>query len=218
MLSIITRRLVVPSELVPRLALLRTLPNPNKSVRCFAHLKSQEAMLKSKIKEVKFKEPADRYSPHDNRASKLITFVENREYQRALSLVNQGGLSPDAHSSGENTVLTDCAKRGDVNGMKFCLNELGANPYTSCHCPLHQSAFHYASMNGHIECLKVLYEHIDCKNNLYADHKNLLTSSGKTPLDVAKNKQTRDFMLNYKAKSKIELSQTEHLKLTAPDR
>lgn len=181
-------------------------------VRNFAHLKSQEEMLKAKINRIKLSEPLDRFSPYDKRTSKLITYVENREYQKALALID-AGLNPDAHTSGENTVLTDCAKRGDVHGARFCLRELKVNPFVSCHCPDHRSAFHYASMNGHINVLKELYDHIGDVN-----HKDLLTSSKKTPLELAKNQETKQFMLNYKAKTNLELNSMEQLRLTAPDR
>lgn len=181
--------------------------------RQFSHLRSQQEMLKQKIKEIKMNEPIDRFSPHDPRASKLIVFVKNREYNRAISLVKEGGLSPDAHRSGENTVLTDCAKRGDVFGTRFCLKELGANPFASCHCPDHRSAFHYASMGGYTEVLEVLYDHVGG-----TDSSNLLTSSGKTPLDVAKDVKTKQFMTTYKAKTTSSLTTDEKLKLTAPSR
>jgi hypothetical protein len=182
------------------------------NIRCISHLKSQNDMLKQKINRLCKEKPINRFSPYDERTPDLISFVKNKEYEKALRLVNNNNLHPDAHSYWENTVLTDCAKRGDIDGTIFCLKQLNASPFVSCHCPDHRSAFHYASMEGHIEILKILYDHVGNTND-----SNLLTSSGKTPLDVAKNDKTKIFMISYKTKTKNTLTYEDILKLQAPN-
>lgn len=181
--------------------------------RHFSHLK-QNDMLRSKISKIIEDRPIDRHSPHDNRTSDLIKMITNKDYSGAIILVKYKGLDPDSHNRGENTALTDCAKRGDLDGTVFCLKELKCNPFVSCHCPDHRTCFHYSAMGGHIDILKVLYDHIGDTYN-----KNLLTSSGRTPLDVAKDEKTRIFMLTYKAQSKddlLKLKEPELIKLKAP--
>lgn len=173
---------------------------------------SQEELLRTKLINNK---SVDRYSPSDGRTTKLIDYVKNKDYTNALKLVKQEGLHPDSHNYDENTVLTDCAKRGDVDGVKFALNRLGCSITVSCHCPKHRSCFHYASMEGHINVLDVLYRFAE-KNNMHDI--NLLDVDGNTHLDVARDNATKSFILkNENTVARCQLSNSQIYKLRAPD-
>lgn len=156
----------------------------------------------------------DRFSPGDNRASKLIEYVRLKKYSKALDLVEKEGLNPNSHSWSENTVLTDCAKRGDVEGVKFALNKLKCSITVSCQCPKHRSCFHYASLEGHLNVLYELYKFSN-ENNIDV---NLLDSDGKTHLDVAKDENTKKYIESYKKSvSHCQLSGSQIFKLKAPN-
>jgi len=174
---------------------------------------SQADLLKNKIKDNKL---PNRFSPEDDRARKLIKFVENKQYHKALHLVKEDGLSPDSHGWNENTVLTDCAKRGDVEGTRFSLYKLGACLTASCHCPKHRSCFHYASLGGHVNVLKELYCFADLNS---INDINILDSDGYTHLEVAKDDVTRKFIIENKKNvlSCSQLSSKQILRLKAPD-
>lgn len=172
---------------------------------------SQNQLLKIKLKEHK---SVNRYSPEDDRAEQLIDYVRNKQYDYALKLVKEG-LHPDSHTWNENTVLTDCAKRGDVDGTKFALNRLKCSITVSCHCPKHRSCFHYASLNGNKNVLYELYKFAE-ENDI--DEINLLDSDGNTPLEVAKDEQIKQFIItNKKTVKRSQLSETQFYKLKAPD-
>lgn len=181
-----------------------------RGVRYFAL--SQDQLLKMKLSEHK---SVNRYSPEDKRAGKLIDFVRAGQYDRALKLVKEEGVHPDSHTWNENTVLTDCAKRGDVEGTRFALNRLKCCITVSCHCPKHRSCFHYASLNGHTKVLYELYKFAE-ENNIYDI--NLLDSDGNTHLEVAKDETVKQFiMANKRTAIRCQLSGTQIYKLTAPD-
>lgn len=173
---------------------------------------SQEQLFRMKINDNK---SVDRHSPSDKRASILIDYVRNKDYVSALRLVKEEGLHPDSHNYNENTVLTDCAKRGDVNGVIFALDRLECSITVSCHCPKHRSCFHYASLGGHINVLDVLYRFADKKG---MHDINLLDSDGNTHLDVAKDDATKSFILrNKNTVARCQLSNSQIYKLRAPD-
>lgn len=179
--------------------------------RQFAILQDSD-ILKRKLQEHR---SVNRYSPKDNRAGKLIDYVRNGHYDRALKMVKEEGVSPDSHTCNENTVLTDCAKRGDVEGTKFALNRLKCCITVSCHCPKHRSCFHYASLGGHVNVLYELYKFAE-ENNIHDI--NLLDSDGKTHLEVAKDENTKKFIMrNNMSALRCQLSGAQIYKLTAPD-
>lgn len=173
---------------------------------------SQDQLLKMKLTEHK---SVNRYSPEDKRANKLIDYVKNKKYDQAIRLVKEEGLHPDSHTWNENTVLTDCAKRGDVEGTKFALTRLKCCITVSCHCPKHRSCFHYASLNGHINVLYELYKFAD-ENNI--NDINLLDSDGNTHLEVARDETVKRFiMANKRTAERCQLSGAQIYKLKAPD-
>jgi hypothetical protein len=196
--------------------MIRSLRVLNSNLRAtgyksFANL-TQEQLLKSKLAEHK---TVNRYSPEDKRAGKLIDYVRAGEYNKALKLVKEEGVHPDSHTWNENTVLTDCAKRGDVKGTRFALNRLKCCITVSCHCPKHRSCFHYASIGGHTNVLYELYKFAE-ENNI--PDINLLDSDEKTHLDVAKDEKTRQFIIsNERTAIRCQLSGTQVYKLKAPD-
>jgi ankyrin repeat protein len=102
----------------------------------------------------------NRVSFQDTRAGELIAAVQNHNYGKATRLVSApGGVHVDAHTPGENTPLTDAAKRGDVAALRFLLSQLHANPHASCDCPSHRTACHYAAKYGHLDAMRCLIEH-----------------------------------------------------------
>ena len=129
--------------------------------------------------------PVNRVSEYDSNASQFITYIQNNKYDKAMKMTQNGEVHVDAHTWGENTALTDAAKRGDTRGVNVLLRDFKANPYASCDCPYHKTAFHYAAENGHIDTLRVLLEFIGPDGKI-----NILDNRGKTPLDVALNDKT----------------------------
>lgn len=128
----------------------------------------------------KIKEPPR--SVYDERAKKLISMVlEKKNYSAAIKLVEKDEVHPDSHDKDENTLLTEATKRGDLTAIKFAIEKLGANPDSSCDCPLHNTALHYAAFNGNHEAARLL---LTLKAN-----PNLINSEGKTILDIAINNQ-----------------------------
>lgn len=122
------------------------------------------------------KEPPESL-PHP-RAHELITEVlEKKNYVKAFKMVNDEDVSPDCHDEGENTLLTEAAKRGDIKALNFIIDKLSASLDTSCDCPVHRTALHYAAQNGNREVVKLLLEK--------GANPNLLNSYGETSLDVA---------------------------------
>jgi len=142
---------------------------------------------------IKSSKQVSRVSRQDDRAGKLITAIRDRDYAKAESLVKRNGLNPNSHDWNENTALTDAAKRGDVDGVSFILGSLGANPYASCDCPHHKTAYHYASENGHAGVLEVLLK--------YGNIVNVLDSRKYTPLDLAKDDKTRKILIEAGSKT-----------------
>jgi hypothetical protein len=117
-------------------------------------------------------------STNHPRAHELITAVlEEKDYKKALKLVKEDEIHPDAHDNNENTLITEAAKRGDLKAIAFAIDELGSSPDASCDCPVHMTALHYSSINGNYEAINLLLKK---KAN-----PNLINSYGQTPLDVA---------------------------------
>jgi hypothetical protein len=125
--------------------------------------------------------PAIRVPPRSvfhHRAAELIDAVlVQKNYDKALKLVEEEEVHPDAHDKGENTLLAEAAKQGDVEAIRFAIGTLGSSPDSSCDCPAHKTALHYAVERGHLSAVKCLLE-------LRADP-NLINSYGQTPLDIA---------------------------------
>lgn len=119
--------------------------------------------------------PRSIYHPQARRL--IQTLLEEKDYEKALSIVHEEEVHPDSHDIGENTLLTQAAKLGDIKAIRFAVDELGACPDTSCDCPAHRTALHYAVKNKRPDVIKAL---LDKKAN-----PNLLDSLGNTPLDIA---------------------------------
>lgn len=134
-------------------------------------------------------------STRDSRVHELITAVlDQKDYPKALRLVKEKEIHPDAHDAGENTLLSEAAKRGDIQAMYFAVRELGASPDTSCDCPAHRTPLHYAASRGDAAATKVLLD--------LGANPNLINTFGETALDVAvKKQQTEVIDLLKKAES-----------------
>ncbi|MDF2577679.1 MAG: ubiquitin-protein ligase mind-bomb [Chlamydiales bacterium] len=147
----------------------------------------------SSLSSVTIKEPPR--SIYDPRAGELIKLVlSKKNYNRALVLVNTEELHPDSHDKGENTLLSEAAKRGDVTVICFAIDELRASPDTSCDCPAHRTPLHYAVSKGHLPAVEALLKR--------GAHPNLINSYGETPLDLAyiENDQSIiDLLISYNA-------------------
>jgi hypothetical protein len=131
----------------------------------------------TKITYQKVKEPPRSvYSSNANTLIKLVLVDKN--YPKALQMIDNESVHVDAHNKGENTLLTEATKRGDLKGMEFALNKLEASPDTSCDCPDHRTALHYAAMTGNEKAVTLLLK--------YSAQVNLITSSGSTALDLAR--------------------------------
>lgn len=58
----------------------------------------------------------------------------------------------------ERTALTDAAARGHIVGLRFLLEELGADPHVSCDCHLghRHTALHYAAERADTAAMELL--------------------------------------------------------------
>lgn len=144
-----------------RINIIRKLSTDSDVIEMFKKTSSRAVRLQS------------RFTP---RASELITAIQNKQYERAEILVRDVKVNIDGHNKYENTALTDAASRGDNEGINV-LYKLGANLHATCDCPANRTALHYASMNGHVETVKLLLK-------LGADP-NLKDSGGNLPIHVA---------------------------------
>lgn len=116
------------------------------------------------------------------RAGELIeTVLDKKNYPKALQMVLEQEISPDSHDKGENTLLTEAVKRGNLEAVIFITEKLGASLDTSCDCPAHNTPLHYAKDPKIVEYL------------LKAGARpNLINSFGKTTLDVATAKGRKE--------------------------
>ncbi len=141
---------------------------------------SQKRFYSSSSNELRLQVKLPLNSMHSPYARQLICAVlDEKDYKTALQLVNNEIVHPDAHDDGENTLLTEAAKRGDLRAVQFAVNELGVSLDTSCDCPCHRTALHYAAKNGHEKIVEFLVQK--------GASINLITSNGETALDLAKH-------------------------------
>lgn len=117
----------------------------------------------------------------DPQAQLLIDLVRQRRYSDAERLMHEKKISIDAHPRNENTVLTDCAKRGDLEGGRWALG-VGASVWATCDCPRQQSAGHYAAGYGHLPFLRMLIQEAKL------DPTSVRDADGRTPLDSARQR------------------------------
>lgn len=117
-------------------------------------------------------------SIYDPSARKLIDAVlVEKNYDKARRLVYDEEIHPDSHDKGENTLLTEAAKRGDLKAIEFAIDELGANCDSSCDCPKHMTMLHYLAKKGNVQGIKLVLDK--------GATVNLINSDGETPLDTA---------------------------------
>jgi len=140
-----------------------------------------KTILKNKINRVSIAEP---------KANELIEAIRDKNYNKARYLVIDEGVNVNGHTTNENTALTDAAKRGDIEDLKFLLTELKANPHASCDCPHHKTALHYASENNYKEAVEILL-----KNGA---NPNVLDSRNYTAKDLTNNQQVVALLEQYK--------------------
>jgi ankyrin repeat protein len=124
-----------------------------------------------------------RVSLREKRAGELITAIREKNYERANQLVLREGVNVDGHTALENTALTDCAMRNDVEGINHLVTKLKANLHASCDCPDHNTAMHYAAMHGNVEALNELQR---LGANPYVQNKR-----SKSAIQAAKNNETK---------------------------
>lgn len=142
---------------------------------CFIKAFQQKRQFSSRVT-IAVKEPPR--SVFDPNARKLIDCVlRDKNYSKALRMVTQEEVHPDSHDQGENTLLSEAAKRGDVEAIDFAIEILHASPDTSCDCPAHRTPLHYAAQNGDNRAVQLLLEK--------GATVNLINSMGETALDVA---------------------------------
>jgi hypothetical protein len=144
-------------------------------------------------RKVKFKEPPR--SVFDPNADLLINAVlKEKNYKKAELLVKTSVVHPDGHNAGENTLLTEAAKRNDISAMEFALTRLKCSANTSCDCPHFNSAIHYVARYGSRPAIELLLKH--------GAEINLINSLGETPLDIAHsygNEAAKQVLLEYGA-------------------
>lgn len=134
------------------------------------------------------KEPPRSFS-HPNTGFLIKLVLEEKQYNKALALIEQGELHPDGFDAHENTLLTEAVKRKDVKAVEFALTQAKCSVDLSCDCPLHNTAMHYwaegaGSQNGKNRQAE------DKIFNLLIQHKarvNLINTKGNTPLDMTKD-------------------------------
>jgi ankyrin repeat protein len=170
---------ILPLFTITMLRRVVTSMSRNMQVRYYA----SDADLLNKIRQHK---PISRVSQPEPKANDFIRAIRSKDYKRAELMVKQQNVDVDGHTTNENTALTDCADRGDVEGTRFLLTKLAANPYASCDCPYHKTALHYASENGHLAVLEELVKHVKTLN--------VPDNRGYTPLDIAKTPEVKAFL------------------------
>lgn len=126
-------------------------------------------------------------STYHHLAHQLIhTVLEEKNYPKAVMLVRKLDIPLDAHDHSENTLLTAAVEKGDINAVRFALDN-GASIDTSCHCPQFNTAMHYAvEMGRHA----IAEELIKRKANL-----NLINAAGNSPLDIAMKKNDKKMVV-----------------------
>ena len=135
----------------------------------------------SQLKDIFCKSRVSRVSVYKPRANELIVAVQEGNYRKAEIMVMHENVNIDGHDSGENTVLTDAAKRGDHKAIEFLIKKLNANPHASCDCPYHKTALHYASENGHNDAVKLLLD--------LGANPNIRDSRHYKAIDVSRSKE-----------------------------
>lgn len=139
--------------------------------------------------------PIKRLSLYDRNADHLIKCVRKGNYKEADNILKEG-VSIDSHNRGENTVLTDAAERGDCNAIKYAISR-GANLHSSCDCPYHKTALHYAVENSHYDAVKLLLSL--GANPLVLDSRNY------KPIDISNDKNVTILLENAMKETKIFL-------------
>lgn len=149
----------------------------------------------------------DRTSKYDSNAELIIHYVKNGNYDMVKRITSDYNVNINSHDFGENTPLTDAAKRGDEKGIKFLVEEMGANVHASCDCPHHKTALHYAAENGHDKVVEQLLK--------YGTNPNVLDSRRYTALDVAKTENIKNILITHGTVpgNKIPHGQTQQLNL-----
>lgn len=96
---------------------------------------------------VRLKEPPTSVA-HHNAGLLIRTVLEEKNYKKAEVLVKEERAFVDSHDKNENTLLTEAAKKGDRKAVCFAIDTLKASVDTSCDCPCHYTALHYAAEGG----------------------------------------------------------------------
>lgn len=149
----------------------------------------------------------DRDSNYDANMKTLIPMIQKGEYSKVKEQVAINYININSHDLGENTPLTDAAKRGDFKAVKFLIHEMNANVHASCACPHHKTALHYGAENGHFEIVEELLKSGALVNEL--------DSRKYTALDVASTKEIKQLLTsnNGMLGSKIPFNQSQKLNL-----
>ncbi|MFI4918202.1 MAG: ankyrin repeat domain-containing protein [Legionellales bacterium] len=125
------------------------------------------------------------------KTNQLIQAVFAKDYKTAIMLIDKGGAHPDGHDAGENTLLTEAVKQQNSEAVLYALKNLRCSPDTSCDCPLHNTAMHYAASGAKgkvdLEIINLLIT--------YGARINLINSRGETPLDMASDESVKKLLI-----------------------
>lgn len=117
-------------------------------------------------------------APHGD-AWRLIAAVRGENWNEARRLVHGVRVPVDAQDRAtERTALTDAAARGHHAGMRFLIDELGANPHLSCDCAKghRHTALHYAAERGDAAGIELLLRR--------GSNPHLVSEHGQTPAQL----------------------------------
>jgi len=105
----------------------------------------------------------------------------------------QGPLSSVPKSNGVTTLMAN-ASLGNTEYFKLIIKN---NPYRNQQDNYKWSALHYASKNGHIDIIKLLFS--ESKGNQKPTNINICDNQGCSPIHYAKNKETVSLLFKYGA-------------------
>lgn len=135
-------------------------------------------------------------SAYDPRTDNLIHAIQNKKYDNAYNLVNEG-VYVDDHNKTKNTPLIDAAKRGDIKDILFLVKKLNADLHASYFYSNHKTALHYASQYNHRDAVIALL-HLG-SNPAIRDVKN------KKAIDLTKDNNIKNILQLHENKIKKRL-------------
>lgn len=108
-------------------------------------------------KEVEVKDTGSRrLSTVDPQIKGAFVLYQDRKFDKMKKYLDDHNISPDAHAAKEDTLLAYAARSNDVIGMKFLIDKCGTSLSSTCDCPRHRTALHYAVLSGAMEAVEFL--------------------------------------------------------------